>query len=157
MSLVWTMSQRIKDQDIQAFQQAHTFWRNLVGIGAVSHVTKAKTQHLEIGTMLETNRYDGQPQHLERFQPNALKNKLGNGTGMSGLAIGKGIVERLSNTILHRFFTKQRDSVPQVKLEQAEVIQAENMVRVLMREQDTVHDTDTFSKQLAAQIGRRID
>ena len=63
---------------------------------------------------------------------------------MRGLAIGKGIVERLSNALLHRFFAKQRDSVPQVKLEQAEVIQTENMICMFMREQDTVYDTDTF-------------
>ena len=52
VSRVRAMSQRIKDQDIQPLQQSHAFGGNLVGIRTVSHVTKAKTQHLKIGSVL---------------------------------------------------------------------------------------------------------
>src|SRR6185369_8292154 len=45
----------------------------------------------------------------------------------------------------------------QIKRKQPQVVETENMVRVLMRVCDCVHDSHALAEELLTQIGRRVD
>ncbi len=49
------VTQRVENQDAQAFQARPAFRRNLADVGAVGHVGDAKAEHVEMG-VLESDR-----------------------------------------------------------------------------------------------------
>jgi hypothetical protein len=69
----------------------------------------------------------------------------------------KRVIERLANPIFHALLAEKRHGPTQVKLHQPQVVETEDMVGMLVRVKDRVHDADLLAKQLLAQIGRGVD
>ena len=71
--------------------------------------------------------------------------------------VGKGIVERLANAVFDLLLAVDRHRVAQVVGKQPQVVQAEDVVGVVVREERGVDDADLLAQQLRSQIGGRVD
>jgi hypothetical protein len=73
------------------------------------------------------------------------------------LSPAKGIVKNTTDAILNPLRCIQGNSMPQYEREQANIIQAMKMIRMFMRVDHGVGDSDLLAKKLCSQIGRRVD
>ena len=70
---------------------------------------------------------------------------------------GESVVERLANPLLDRRLAIQRHRPAQVELHQPQIVEPEDVVRVLVRVQHGVDDADPLAQQLLPHVGRRVD
>src|SRR5262245_8600788 len=86
-----------------------------------------------------------------------MKCKLRSRASMCGLDCGECIVKRFANPLFHQWLAIKRDGVNQVEGKQPQIIEAENVVGVLVRIDDGMNDPDSLAQQLLPQIGRSVD
>jgi hypothetical protein len=73
------------------------------------------------------------------------------------MAARKGVVERFEDALLDPLVAPQGNWATQVKWEKSQVVEAKEMVGMLVREEDGVDNADPLAEQLLPQVGRRID
>jgi hypothetical protein len=71
--------------------------------------------------------------------------------------VGEGIIEGSIDSLANTGFAVQRYCMPQPKREQAEIVQAMNVVRMFMGKDDCVDMPDSLAKQLMAKVRRGVD
>ena len=71
--------------------------------------------------------------------------------------VGESVIESSVDSLANASFTVQRYSMPQTKREQAEIVQAMNVVRMFMGKDDCVDMPDSLAKQLMAKVRRGVD
>jgi hypothetical protein len=86
-----------------------------------------------------------------------MKLQLRHGASMGHGTIIKCVTERLPNDLLDPFLGIQRDWMTEIKWEQSQIVESEDVVGVGVREQHAVNDPDPLAQQLRPEIGRRID
>lgn len=72
---------------------------------------------------------------------------------MRGLVVGKGVIKRRFDSPTNSRSAVNRNGVSQVELEQSQVVKAHHVIRVLVRVDHGVDDSDSLAKQLLTQIG----
>ena len=157
MGGVRPVAQGVQDQHVQPLQQRPARVRNGVGVGAIGDIPEPKPQHIEVRAMFEANGHQPPPQQLKGRRSDAMKFQLRNRSGMRRFAIHERIVERLANPLFNNLFAVQRHRLSEIELQDADVVQPKQMVRVLMRVDDGVDYADLLPQQLQTQIGRSID
>jgi hypothetical protein len=105
-----------------------------MGVRAVGQLVDAEAEYPEMGTVLQANRRDTGSQDLERRLVNRAELQLRHGSRMCHRTIGKRVAEGLTDRLFHVALRKQRHRMPQVKREQPQIIEPENVVRVGVRE-----------------------
>ena len=76
---------------------------------------------------------------------------------MSHWTSSKRIIETAPDAFLDNFFAIKRHWAAKDKRKQSQVIQSKDVVRMLVRIQNRVHNSDAFAQQLSSQVGRGID
>ena len=76
-------SQRVDNEHVEPSQSGHALGRNAVGIGAIGHVSKAKTEYVKSRAVLEPHRLHLAAQQVERSEIDPLERKLRRGTRVS--------------------------------------------------------------------------
>ena len=71
--------------------------------------------------------------------------------------VGECVIEGLAQSGFDDVRAVNGDGVPQVKLEEAEVIETEDVIGVFVGVDHRVHDADAFAKQLLAKVGGGVD
>jgi len=150
-------AQGIQDEHVQPQQSFHAFVGNLVGVGAIGDIANSEAQHIEARPVFESNGKNLRPQHFKRLDTNCPEHELRNGAFMSGRSIWKGVVKRPANPLLDQRLAVQRHGMAQIELKQPQVVQSEEMVGVLVREEHAVDDANLLAKQLGSQVGWRVD
>ena len=137
-------AERIQDEQVEPFQKCHALCRNLVRVCAVGNIPDTETKHIKAWTMFQANRDDRCSQYFKWLGPDAVKFQLRGRPGMGRHAGGKGIIKGRANTLLHALLAVKRHGMPKVELEQPQVIQAKDVICMLMREQDAVDHPNLF-------------
>jgi hypothetical protein len=91
------------------------------------------------------------------LEADGVEGELGRGAQVRVLAIGEGIVERLANSLFDDGLTIQRNGVAEVKREEPQIVEAKNVVGVLVREEDGVDEADALAEKLLPQVGGSVD
>jgi len=151
------VAEGIEHEHIEPFQESHACGRDSVGVGAIGHVADAEAEDIETGAMREADGRDSRSEQIERVGVDSLEVELRGSAGVCVLAIGKGVIERLANAGLDCRFAVERHGVAQIERKEAQVVEAEDVVGVLVREEDRVDDADALAEKLLPQVGRGVD
>jgi hypothetical protein len=76
---------------------------------------------------------------------------------MRRFSIGKGIIEHATDPILDNSRRIDRHRVPQHEWKQSHIIQAMQMVSMLMRKYHGMHQSNPLTKQLHSEVGWGVD
>ena len=154
---VGAVAEGVEHEDVEPFQQRQAFVRDAVGVGAVGEVADAKAEDFEAGAVLEADGGDPLAQDVKGGQANAPEFQAGDRPVVGLLPVREGVAERQTDALLHDFFAVERHRMPQVERKQPQVVEAENVVGVLVGIEDGVGDADFLPQELLPQIGRSID
>src|SRR5579875_1567701 len=150
-------TQGIKHQDAQPFQARPALARDLADIRTISYISYPKSQHIEMGV----DQRDGRhllAEDVERLRTDALEDELGDHA--SGERIGfwtEGVGRDGTNPTLDFGSAVERDWPAQQARQWPKVVESEQVVRVIVREQHGMDEADTLAEQLQTQLRRRID
>ncbi len=149
--------QAVQDQHVQPREQRPTFGRNFIGIRAIGQVAKAEAQHAK-PAVIQPDRHDSLPQHLERVGRDAMELQPGDRSGLVVLGPRvKRIIERFADAGLDLILAEQRELAVEIIRKQPDVVQSIDMVHMIVRKQGGVDQPDAFPQQLRPQVRRRVD
>lgn len=153
MSGVRIRAERIKDEYIQISQLFQGFFRNGTGIRAIGDVSNAEPQDLEPGPVLEPQWNDFCPENFNfLIRKNWVKFDCGNSSPVSLGLVGECVGKRRSQSIFDYFFTEYGYGMPEIKLEQSQVVHTHDVIRMLMRVSNRVDHSDILPEQLRTEI-----
>ncbi len=95
------------------------------------------------------------PGKASRLDPFKLKSR--GRARMGRFAIAEGIIERLADACFDIGVTVKGNGFAETKRKQTQIIQSEQMVGMLVREEHTVDEGNFLSEQLRTQIRWRVD
>jgi len=73
------------------------------------------------------------------------------------LRVRERVAEALPNPLFHEGFAIQRHGLSQIELHDADIIQPEDMIGVLVGVHHGMNQPDPFAQQLETQVGWRVD
>jgi hypothetical protein len=146
-----------ENERIQPLQTLHAFGWNSTDIGAVGDISNPETEDRETRAMLKADRDDGRSKGLEGVFTDEYRLESRSTSRMRRFNVGESVIESSVDSLANAGFTVQRYSMPQPKREQAEIVQAMNVVRMFMGEDDCINMPDPFANQLMAEVGRGVD
>src|SRR5262245_29031216 len=107
--------------------------------------------------MLQPQRRDPRSEQVEGRQADPLESKLWHSALVRLFDVRERVVKRLADAVFDDWLAIQRNRVAQIERQQPQVVEAENVVGVLVGIEDGVNQPDFFAEKLLPQIGRRID
>lgn len=157
MSRMGFVTKGIDDQDIKPFQQRPAFVRNEADICAKRHISDSKSENGQLAVH-QPDWPNWLLQHLELIQTNSAQFKLRDcSIVLIRVRFRKCVRIGGSDLGFDIFFAVKRNGASEPVPEQTQVIQSKEMVCVTMRVNDGMNQIDSFSQQLHAQLGRRVD
>ena len=155
---VGLVAEGIEDEDVESFEEGPAFVGDLTDIGAVGEVADAEAEDVE-SAVFEPDRDDFLTEDSERDGGgDAFEAELGEVTGGDGLgAFVEGVAEDAFDGLLGMFVAKDGDWAVEIFGEEAGVVEAEEVVDVVVGVGDGVDESDVFAEELEAHFGGRID
>ena len=144
--------QGIQNQHVQPLQKRHARRVDAVGVGAIGHVAEAESQHVA-AAVVQGDGHHARAQHLEGLATEGPKDQPRHAPG--GILPRRrveGIVEDFANALLDDRIAKDRQVAAEILGEDPQVVQAEEVVGVLVRVEHGVDQADLFADQLAVRI-----
>jgi hypothetical protein len=147
--------QAVEDQRVEAGEEGPGVGGNLVGVGAVGQITESEAEHAE-GAMPERQRHDAGPQQVKRRRRDPLEGHLRQAAsrGRQGL---EGVVEGLADPLLHPLLAIHRQRSAGGETDRADVVEAIDMIDMVVGVEYGIDAAEPLAKQLRAQIGRGVD
>lgn len=154
---VWLVAEGVEDEGVEAFELVEAVGGDVVGVGAVGDVADAEAKDFETRAVKQADRFDLRAEDVEGIGGDAIEGQTRDGSFVSLLVRREGIIERVSKTTLDSFFTIKWQRRIEIELKESQVVEAEDVVGVLVCESDCVNDADSLAKQLLPQVGRGVD
>lgn len=151
------MAEPVEDQDIESFEEREAGFGDFVAVGAVGDSSNTESEDLESWAVLEGDGEDLGAEDFDGTSIEAMHGQLWNGSGMRLGEVGERVIEGLSEPGFHDIGAVNGDGMPEVELEEAEVVESEDVIGVLVGVNHRVHDTDAFAEELLAQVGGGVD
>lgn len=154
---VGAVAESVEDEDIESFEEREAGFGDFVAVGAVSDSSDAESVDLEAWTMLEGDEDDLGAEDFDGASIEAMHGELRNGSGVRLGEVGERVIEGLAESGFDDIGAVNGDGMAEVELEEAEVIESEDVIGVFVGVDHRVDDADAFTEQLLAEIGGGID
>ncbi len=157
MGDVGAVAEGVENEDVEAVELFQAFGRDAVGVGAVGDVADAEAEDVEARPVVQADGSDFCAEQVEGFEADGVKGELWGRAGVGGLAVAEGVVERFANAVFDERLAVERDGMAEVEREEAKIVEAKDVVGVLVGEEDGVDDADLLAEELLAEVGRGVD
>lgn len=154
---VGAMAETVEDEDIESFEEREAGVGDFVAVGAVGDSSNAESVDLEAWAVLEGDGDDLGAEDFDGASIEAMHGQLWNGSGMRLGEVGERVVEGLAESGFDDIGAVNGDGMPKVELEEAKVIESEDVIGVFVGVDHRVNDADAFAEELLAEVGGGVD
>lgn len=129
----------------------------MVGVRTVRNLANAKTIDVAIGTVNQRDRGDSSPKYFKGLIVNCQQLQLRGGAGVCGLSLLKCVIEDACDSRLDMLRGVHGDRAADHEWEQSNVVHPVKMVRMFVRVENAMDNSNPLAKQLMPKIGGGID